>query len=261
MQKEFTNVTERWMLYDTVAASELTALANVPGWYTTLAALGTARDLPFFNTRSRAIGLPYCNMDQRDAFPYAFHLHSVGVTFFANTWTTVDTTYGKGDASMSPEDQVGHLWCVDIPRHAGGVLRVQQDDRLKATSMMLQPGYGPIGDGYGRSAPTAYAGAGGLNPFDHHLGVVTQGVPHVTVRFPLPAPIQIPRRATLAFDLKLNEYCSQLLQAVPASQVQPMANLVSGAPDNYFHSGKPFYGIQVSLEGFREVQQRGQYHA
>jgi hypothetical protein len=259
IEKGYTNVLEPWQLWDTVAAHNDAGVNGIPGWFTTLAAMGAQPNLSFFNQRSVAIGKPYCNLDQRDTMPFPFILESVGVAWFANTWTTYDTEIPGGDPTDplgSPEDATGQIFCADLPRHVGALLNVKQDTRLKINAMMLQPGSGPFGGGFARSQPSA--GANNVNGYDHHLNVVTQGMPHKEVKYPLPEPIGIPREANLSVVLDLNEYARQFLTTAPANQVQP-TSIIDQAADDFFN-WPAFYGITITLHGYRLAQQRGQYH-
>lgn len=254
--KAYANVAENVLLYDTVAIYNdgVKSFTNPAGWFQNYAQMGTANEINFFNVRNREIGLPYNNQDSRDQMPYAFRCHSIGLTFWGNAFTQAPSW--STDQTFSPEDAVGHIFCNDLPRHAGITLRVQQDDRLKTHALFTPAGYGAFGDGYGRGAPSTLPNNTNQNGYDHTAGVITQGLPELGARWVFPIPIDIPRRGTVNVKLIFNEYARQLLQAIPYATVWQGIN--DGVDDV---QGNPvFAGIQVSLGGERLVQQRGQYH-
>lgn len=250
----FKNVGENWLLYDTVAVynDAAASFSNPAGWFGSFAAMGAANEINFFNVRNREIGLPYNNQDSRDQMAYGYELYSIGVSFFANTITSAAGWFV--DQNFSPDDQTGHLFMSDLPRHAALTLRVQQDDRLKSNVLMAPAGYGPFGDGYGRGAPSTLPNA--INGYDHHASVVTQGVPEKDARWKFPKPIMIPRRATINVRIQFNEYAKQML-AVMFNNWEFMG-LNDG--DDDVDQEPIFAGIQVGLGGKRLIQQRAQYH-
>lgn len=254
----FRNVVEDWLLYDTVGVFDPPQGSNIStptGWFTTLAGLGGVSELDFFNVRSRSIGLPYNNQDARDQTPYVFHIDSIGVTYFANMQTQAFEWDHTPENDFVPEDYATHIFNVDVARHVGVILRIQQDDRLKTTSYMCPPGYGPSGDGFGRGSPTTW---GELNndTYDAHASVVSQSSPYLANRWPFPNALQVPRRGVLNVKLKLNEYVRNLITTLPQQHV------FFGVDDaDDIAEKNVFFGIQVSLKGRREVQQRAEYHA
>lgn len=253
--KPFMNVAENVLLYDTVGIFNDSgrAFSNPPGWYGSYANMGAANEINFFNVRNRDVGLPYNNQDSRDNMPYAFLCRSIGVTFFSNAMTQAPTW--ATDFTFSPEDASGHIFMVDLPRHASIEFRVQQDSRLKTHCLFAPSGYGPFGDGYGRGSPSALPTTID-NGYDHHLGVVSQGIPELGARWVFPNPIEIPRRGTVQAIVKFNEYGRQMLSTIP--DLNEYQGVQDGVDDVY--QNPIFSGIQVSLGGERLVQQRGQYH-
>lgn len=251
------NVNENVMLYDTVGIymDETTDYKNPPGWFQSYAALGAAPEINFFSVRNRADGLPWCNMDSRDKLSTGFRASSLGISFFANSMTTAPGWYT--DATFSPEDIHGHIWMVDIPRHAGFRLRVQQDDVLVGHVMMAPPGYGPCGDGYGRGSPSTNPNSTNNNGYDHYLSATTQGIPAYTSRWPFPKPLEIPRDSTINLKITFSEWARRLLAAMigPRGEIEGVND---GVDDIVFNH--TLCGIQVSLEGERLVQPRGQWH-
>lgn len=256
MPTPYRNVVENWLLFDTVGIFDETTVnfSNPAGWYLNYAAMGGANEVNFFNVRNRRIGLPFNNQDSVDQMPYGFRCSSIGITFFSNSFTQAPAW--ATDTTFSPEDTVGHIFMNDLPRHAAMVFRVQQDDRLKCHVLFTPGGYGPFGDGYGRGSPSQSVLSTFANGYDHHAGIITQGMPQLSSRWQFPIPIDIPRRATISVKILFNEYARQLLQVLP-DQLE-LFGVDNGADD--IVSQVVFAGIQVSLGGQRLVQQRGQLH-
>ncbi len=253
MAKQFRNVREEYMLVDTVGVYDTTGknYQNPDGWFQNFVTMGAANEINFFNVRNKQAGAMYCNMDSRDQMPYAFEASSIGVAFFSNTMTQAPAFVAG--ITFSPEDITGHIFMVDLPRHCSVTLRIQQDDRLKATAMMLPPGYGPCGGGYARGAPSTLGYTVADNGINQHSAIVTQGTADRSGRFPFPKPLMIPRRATLNVKISINEYGRTLLAAM--TNLAQLQGVDTGAILN-----PTFSGIQVTIGGQRLVQQRGQYH-
>lgn len=253
---EARNVKEKCMLYDTVGIYTPPFGVSMPvpdGWFLNYAALSAANEIPFFNVRNRSAGLMWCNQDKRDQLAWPFLIQSIGIEWWALSMSSAPSW--STDQTFSPEDHASHVFATDVPRHCGVTLQVQQDERLKAFSYFCQPGYGVFGDGYGRSAPSAL-GAGNDNGWDHILNVVSQGQPLLNNRFHFPIALEVPRNATLNVRLTINEYGRQMLA------VLPWLTTWFGASYDVTDSlvWQQFSGIRVTLEGYRLVQQRGQYH-
>lgn len=257
LKRQFMNVSEQFMLYDTVGIYTPplgSNIANPDGWFFNYAALGAANDINFFDVRNRSAGLMWNNQDKRDQLAWPFEIHTIGVTFFADlmsggaNWAT--------DQTFSPEDYASHLFLVDLPRHAGLTLQVQQDVRLRTHCYFAQPGYGPCGGGYGRGQPSGWTALDNDNGWDHYLSTATQGVPMYDVRWPFPEPLMVPRNATLRVIIRFTEYARALLAQLPF--LGTFHGDVEGQTD--IEEKAAFAGIQVSLTGKRLVQQRSEYH-
>lgn len=248
------NVGENWPLTDTVIiGTNVRDEIDVPGWYTTLNDLGQANKLTFFNQRTRAIGLPYCNLDTRDQLPYPFIIKSIGVRFWATCQTETKAWAISPDVWTS--NYVPHIFMVDIPRHCKVEMQIQQDVVLKNNAMMLPAGYGPCGGGYGQTSPSSQFGLA----VDKSYSAVTQNTAHLSNRFHFATWLKVPRNAAMKVELQFSEYAKQLLQTMVKYNTQ---DVVEGAAQGPFeHQSKTFYGIQVTLMGERLVQQRGKWHA
>jgi len=253
---DYNNVKENWTLYDTVLiGTDPRSSQTTPGWVQTLAALGTLNQLFFFNVRTRADGLAYCNLQARDQLPYAFLIKSAGVRFFAS-YQTENSAISAIAANWWLSNYVPHVFLADLPNHTSFRMQIQQDDVLKSCVPLVPGGYGPVGGGYGQTSPiTEFAIAA-----DKSYSAVTQSVAHITNRWKFPAMIKVPRNASLVVELQFSEYARGLLQAMTKLSVQDIMSGNGHAADAD-HDSKSFYGIQVSLIGQRLVQQRGEYHA
>lgn len=248
------NVLEKWCIYDTVLVTRAVAEAggtiiNPGGWFVDFQQLSTANQIGFFNVRNRQVGLAWNNQDTRDQMPYVFHLHSIGIRFFAPTVTEMHNDPTPVAGRNLPQA----VWTLDLPNHVSAVLVIQQDEKLKINAMMAPSGYGAQGGGAAQGDPQIY----GLGMSLHKM-TYNQGVPTIGNRWVFPVPYGIPRTASLRMTLKFSEYGRALLAAMTG-------------PFHYaYRKETPFppsweqlattYGIQVTLDGYREVQQRGALH-
>ena len=255
MVQQYANVGEHWPLYDTVliGVDSRGDDPQVPGWYPTLAALGAANRMFFFNQRTRANGLAYCNLDVRDQMPYGFRIYSGGCRFFASSMT--EALNPDDTANWWTSNYVPHIFSVDLFRHCDFTLRVQQDDILKTTAALVPPGYGPSGGGVGRGQISGQFVAA----VDNCYSVVSQSHPNLDNRWKFPNPIEVPRNAALSVEMIFSEYGRQLLQAMVKQRFQDSVT-GNGHAEDQGNQSKTYYGIQVCLVGERLVQQRGQYH-
>jgi hypothetical protein len=246
VQKARENVTESWVLYDTVivAPNLSTYWTYRDGYFGTFAAMGAASGIPFFNVRNRNHGLAYNNQDTRDQLPYAMHIYSIGVSFFAPSTSTFLNSNGQQRYSHD-------VWETELPKHTSLTLKTNQDDRLKLNCLMAPPGYGVIVSGAAQGdIETAYA-----EPPISKLSF-TQGEPLLTNKWGFKKPLQVPRRASLSVNIGLSEYARNMLGVMPG----PYPQRLLGTGAMWSNLGGAF-GIQVTLGGVREVQQRGQYAA
>lgn len=254
---EFMNVSESWPLYDTIiVCSELIgAEANASGWFTSFAQFAARQDHSLFKTRSEAsAGLMYCNQQSQDRTDFAYRAMSLGLRFFA----PADLQEYPPDNfySTHPGMQLNSaFWRFDLPHHVGVEFRVGQDVKLASTAYRCPAGYGTIGTGatMGADSQQVY---GELNKNLVFAG--GQGVPDVSNRFVFKPDIAIPRNETIEVKLLLSDYARRVLAAMTGP-----GNITS----NYWfgegftnHEYPARYGIQCSLWGVREVQQRGQLH-
>jgi len=255
VQGEFYNVGEKYTLYDTIAVvRNLSSLSKQPpGWYASFAAFSAATQHSFFNVRNEGnTDDAYCNLDTKDQTAFAFLVDSISVSFWGSGYAIQDEVYGEGDYNrMFLSNPV---WQALIPFNASLTLRVQQDEKLKANALMLSPGHGPWGGGYGNNGGTSAATAVFANCA---ITTQTQGIPAPDALFRFPNPIKIPRRAALSAELSFTPWARAYL----AAQVGPgWASYWDATYENELQANI-MYGIQCALNGTRLVQQRGALHA
>lgn len=257
--KKFANVVEAWALYDSIIISPTLfgSEAGAGGWFTTFLAFGQQEQHSFFKTRTEGTaGLPYCNQQSADSMDFAFIADSIGLAVQSPA-PDVEGRPNPGDGVPGDLDQqddlISHWFSTDLPRHMGIQFKVQQDIRAEITAMHCPPGYGALGSG--TAFPGQTTAAYGDIPFMSNA--VTQGVPLLSNRYPLPSPIGIPRTATIEGILHVSEYARSILQGIIGPQ-QYQFNSDNGLPPYTFFGRR--YILQFSLIGQRLVQQRGQYH-
>lgn len=256
---QYTNVGEAWTLYDTVFVTSryYGQESDSLGWYTSFLAFSQRETHSFFNKRTEATaGLQYCNKQSADSMDYVFHAYSIGLSFFGpgvrpggnseqDNWTIYD--------SSAP-----HFWEVDLPRHCSISLRVQQDVILELPAFGAPPGYGPCGGGgsYAHDQIGMIPPNGATNAqYDPVLNAsVTSGVPHLQNRYKFDKPISIPRTSTIEAWVTVSEIGRDILSGMSLSNymLKNTAGEYTAFPQRY--------GMQVTLMGKREVQQRGALH-
>lgn len=257
--KGFLNVHEAQTLYDSVLVSpNIDKWDFSDGWFTTFANLGAANDIPFFNVRNRNHGLPYNNQDTRDQTAYGMKIYSIGISFFAPQIAT--QVIENQTITFATEEIHSAIWEADLPRHVGAILRINQDERLKIQSCMAPPGYGPFGGAMGHGEPAQWSTDIADVP-SVMKGATSQSMPELTNRWPFPIPLAVPRRAAISVELKFSEYARQLLQFMTGPHSVPFLQDAGDGTYDYLLSNYACFGIQVSMQVERMVQQRGQYHA
>jgi hypothetical protein len=247
VQKPLKNVSEAWEIYDTVLVSAYYA-AQQNGWFSSFTNFGNAGVISFFNVRNRQVGLSWNNQDTRDQMAFPVKAYGFGITFF-----------GPGSKTLlSPNDEAAddlsaHIWEVELPRHIGVELQINQDIHIETNSMMTPAGYGTVGGAYGRG------NIGELYPLPISpaitVGFNSQGSPLLNNRWKFPKPIQIPRRANISARLRISEYATQMLNSMPG----PWGNPFRG--DQGIETRSALFGVRIHIVGQRQVQQRGQYWA
>lgn len=258
----YMNVPEALTLCDTMLVCGYSqSLKWHDGYFVSFAAAGQANSWPFYNVRNRNHGLAYNNQDTRDTLSYAYEIYSIGVDFWAPTviQQNQDIPANGTPGAFLTYQNMSAIWTCDLPRHASIRFNVNQDEKLNATCCMVPPGMGPVGGGAGQgdfgvlvNPPLADA----LHPM---YAALTQGEPEITCRFKFPNPIQVPRRASISAVITVAEYGRQLLQSMTGPWYYKLLD------KNTFGNSAVYkwaaFGVTVSLQGKRLVQQRGAYHA
>ncbi|MEJ2330815.1 MAG: hypothetical protein P8Z33_13375 [Gammaproteobacteria bacterium] len=264
MEKAFLNVTESYPLYDTIliCSDFYGKETNIVGWFTNFRDFANNDKHTFF--KSRTIGsthLAYCNFDSADNVDFVYVAMSMGVRFFG---PIVPDGYKGGvsdDYALTLLNENNPTWWLfDLPKHCGVDFRVQQDVIVENTCLATPPGYGPrIGGG------TQPITDPNVNIQYQAYKIVTGGIGEASIdnRFPFPYPVKIPRNATIEANIYPSLYARRVMEDL-AGPLDWVGSGASGAetPGSTDTFAVPVrYGIQVSLYGYREVQQRGQYHA
>ncbi|MDD3380006.1 MAG: hypothetical protein PHD68_02160 [Rugosibacter sp.] len=255
IQGEFFNVAEDFTWYDTIACTPNLASLSIqpPGWFATFAAMAGATVHSFFNVRNKAnTELAYCNLDTRDQTAYAFQADSMSLAFFGSGFTPHQDATGVTIRQYLPNA----IWQAQLPFESSLTLRIQQDDKTKLNGMMMSPGYGPVGGGYGNlgasSAAAAVIGGGIL------LSAQTQGTAGPWAKIKFHNRIDIPRRSSLAAELNFTQYGRYLLTNMTGPGFVPAwePTWTTRSVDVPI-----MFGIQCAIHGRRLVQQRGKLHA
>lgn len=252
----FKNVMEPWSIYDSMIVSNTMygTESSVPGWFTSMGAMGARQDHLFFKGRTEALcGLPYNNQQQADKTDFAFHAASIGVRFFG---PPTNQEFDPDQLTPStPQEALASFWQFDLPNHVGLEFRVGQDVKLESCGFLAPPGYGPKGQG---SSTGVDSDGGSPVAMATHITTGTQGVPVKENRFCFKKWIEIPRNETIEVTLWLSEYARYVLTNI----VGPGAYAFHywGGEGSAYSVFGTRYGIQCSLYGLREVQQRGELH-
>lgn len=252
---EYLNVAEAFTLTDTVLISDhVTALSTpVPGWFSTWALAGAANKWPFFNVRNRAIcDLAWNNQDTRDTAAFGMRIKSCSVRFFGPMHGDPAEIIGTTPYFID-HYEAGPIWESFIPFNAALVLRVQQDEKLKANCAMLNSGAGIVMGGFGEGGIAA-----DWVPANSVVAYGNQGEPHQKNKFGFPEVIDIPTRASVSCDIILSDYARSLLQHQTGPGQIIFSNSIQPASTDAYPA---VFGVQVELKGQRLVQQRGQLHA
>lgn len=250
-ERNFMNVREKWYMYDTVMISPWVATLShpIPGWYPTFVALSTSDEITFFNSRNKSIGIAYNNQEARDQLPYALVAETISVGFFGAACSSL---YGTPCTSSPVRGRIDFLtrwWEDEVPQHTSAILRINQDERLKIVSSMVPASYGPTGHSMGQGDTSTLQGCSSSVTADG------MGVPQLKYRWNLDQ-IGVPRRATLSVGLRFTEWVRAWLARVWGPGSNQFS--VSQSAEVYLPSA---FLMQVLIEGRREVQQRGEYHA
>lgn len=263
MTKPYSNVAESYPLYDTViVCSELYGKEkSLNGWFTNFRDFAANERHTFF--KDRTIGnshQAYCNLDSADNVDFVFKAYSLGVRFFGPVMPDSDHYIIVSPADMN--ENVLPWWLFDLPKHCGIDFKVQQDTIVENTCLATPPGYGGrIGGG---SHPVVETTAPTPNQTPWKTVIGTNGEPCIDNRFTFPSPIAIPRNATIEANIYPSVYARYMMSTLfgPDLNVlltQEQDTQPQGQTDYFTIPTR--YGIQVSLYGYREVQQRGQYHS
>lgn len=238
------NVREAISLTDTI---QISAKTTQPAGYATYRELANLEEIPFFTIRNRTeVGLAYTNKDSKDTLPYPFWIKDVGIHFHAMPpYHSLPSGEGLPTALDVAEFNAGRLFESEIPYHCGFIVKVKEDERLAHTVEYAPPGAGSFGY-------TAGAAVERIQSFN-------MGWPAMGNRFGFREEIGVPRNAVVSVVLKLSPYAKELLSNMPGPAVDlPLCDTASPPA---IVKARRLSLIRVTLNGAREVQQRGEYHA
>jgi len=253
---KYANIVETWPLYDSIVICEQLygTEANIPGWFTTFVAFGGRERHSFFKNRTDAVaGEAYCNHKNVDNMDFAYKIHSVGLEVTGAPGYEVQEP-PDGGAEGNHDFIIPQWFKTDFVRHCGIELQVQQDTRVELPAMACPAGVGPVGNGHGGQQLNA---AGAFGEKAYITTQVTQGVPLLSNRYPLPEPIGVPRTGSIEGILHVSDWARTILQAITGPHFNAINSADGTSPFSFFFSR---YVIRMSLFGERLVQQRGQYH-
>lgn len=240
--RQFENAREAWPLYDTLQIhQDMTDPKGIPSYF----ALSQLEEIPFFTVRNRSeVGLAYTNKESKDATPFVYYLHSIGIECRSqgNFTELKETPTAEDIAAMNSARVFEQI----IPYHIGAILKVREDEKLATTVEFAPAGMG------------LYSYTAGAVPALVHASTI--GWASLGNRFQFPDPIAIPRNTVLAVTLKLSAYARYLLSHMvgPGAVIPLVDDPTSEAPAELIVKANSL--IRVTLNGFREVQQRGELH-
>jgi hypothetical protein len=251
------NVFETAAYWDTIiiCSSLYGNEATAPGWFTTMAGFGAQQEHRFFKNRNQAmVGLAYNNMLSQDRSDYPFRCVSLGLTFFAPC-----TPFELVSGEITRNRNLASFFTFDLPNHVGVSFRLGQDIRVEGNAYHFPPGYGPRVGGTTQGQDEMPAGPPQNPTISNLIWSGTQGNPVIQNRYVFEQEINIPRNETFEVKITLSEYARVILAdcAGPGSYEFQLDEgegpSITEIPVRY--------GIQCSLYGVREVQQRGAAHA
>ena len=262
---QFKNIPEPWAIFDTLIVSSqfFGGEQSVQGWFPSMNLFGQESEHLFFKQRNRGnCSLAYNNQQSADRSDFAFHVISIGMTFFAPITPQEDIEIVEINRL---QQSLSHFWTTDLPNHCALTFRLGPDVKLECNAYHAPPGYGPVVSGLSQLGlqslvvpPNGGPGETVWENVDQSVLVQNQGLAMPQNRFVFQTSIGIPRNETFECSLVVSEYARSILQNVAGPGDYLFSRHFEGERPTRFPTR---YGIQVSLFGIREVQQRGEYHA
>lgn len=243
------NAIEAWALYDSVLVGDGMAAKSGAGWYDSFSDLANETEIGFFNQRNRAtVGVPYTSLDTSEQIPFAFRATSVGLDVYVPPFSDIDAV---NDGSLGIPR---YALFMELLRHASFRLVISQDEKLLTNALAVPGGAGVSGYMADQNSP----------PFQASLTYsgIGNGDPCKSVRWAFPEPVSIPRNRNLAAWLQFSNHARAQLRAMGGPgrvRINPAElDPATGLP-TYLSTTVPGVAImRVSLNGFREVQQRNE---
>lgn len=231
-EKEFTNVMESWMIYDTALIGPGVDTAH--NWYLSFTTLAAAPEVPFINVRTlSSAGAAYTNVTSRDKFPWMYMLHSMGMRFIYPD-PTIDNS-SPHTAIMAATKLFNQV----VQEHAWFELEIREDVVLRVKPSHMPAGVGVQGYVQGNNAANNWIST-----------TLTNGAPYLGNRWKFVGKsLAIPRDTPVKGRLMFSQYGKDLLGQMDA---------VSGLDfEDEFNN---IAMIELTMLGTRGVQQRGEYH-
>jgi len=230
------NVEENYEIYDCCLIGAGVD-AKYPGGFASFAAMALAEEIPFCNIRnSSEAGKAYTNITSKDKLPWGFKMESIGMRFLLPSPSkAIDTAAGAELAKTK-------FWLDAVMEHAFFEFKIREDVILTVKPAMIPGGIGPVGNQF---APTTAESS----------YIITNGTPYVKNRFSYgKRPIGIPRDTPIQGTLKFSEIGKELLTAMGDVGVLHFGTTAVPVVVNNTAI------IELTLRGYRLVQQRGEWH-
>lgn len=230
------NVEQNYEIYDTVLIGKGVD-PKYPGGFNSFGAMATADEVPFLNIRnSSEVGKGYTNITSKDKLPWGFYMESIGIRFM------MPTPKETLDIEKSAEKAKAKFFMDTVNEHAHFEFLIREDTILTIKPSMIPAGIGAAGH------QSSVAGA-------PHSYIMTNGIPYVKNRFSYGRnPVAIPRDTPISGHLKFTENGKELLTAMGEVGELTFGTDTLPVPVNNIAM------IELTLRGFRLIQQVGEYH-
>jgi len=240
------NVLEKWVMYDNCLIGDLATvgISNYPGSYATFDAVADDEEVSFLDIRNSAeVTKSYCNIAAKEKTDWSFYLNSIGIRVNYPT----PNQGSEHDVDGPGEWANAHMLAAEIMNHAYFELTVSQDIILTAKPLMLPSGYGAYG--YMMNSGSNNAALSHAVVVDH----TENGVPDLRNRFSWDLKaFEIPKNTPLKGRLRFSKYAKELLRGLSTPENIDFEGTENDVP--------AIINIELSLFGYRAVQQRGELH-
>lgn len=239
MDRQPQNVEQNYEIYDTVLLGKGVD-PKYPGGFQSYAQMAQADEVPFLNIRnSSEVSESYTNITSKDKLPWGFYMESIGIRFIVPTPENV-----LPDTSQQAALQKAKIFMTAVMEHARFKFLVREDTLLTIKPAMIPAGIGAIGH------EASVAGSA-------HSNLITNGMAYVKNRFSYGRnPVAIPRDTPIKGSLKFSEIGKEMLTAMGEVGVLGFGLEAPLEEINIKNTAM----IELTLRGFRLIQQVGEYH-